>query len=110
VLLGVFGAVLQAMGAVVAHRAPLSLAEADAVRADVGALRNFFVADGAGLPEAEVRAASTVLLKTVEASIEEEDGEGVGYGRDGLHRSVSPVGGGKQSLSSRIGAYAFGKQ
>lgn len=47
------------------------------MRADVGALRHFFVADGAGLPEAEVRAASSVLLKAIDASVDDElEGDG----------------------------------
>lgn len=109
VLLGVFGALLQAVGAVVAHRAPLSPAEAEAVRADVGALRSFFVADGAGLPEAEVRASSAVLLKAVDASVDDEYDEAqpqlpqrAGAVSPPASRSVA------SSLSSRLGAYAFG--
>lgn len=99
VLLGVLGALLQVMGTVIAHRAPLTLAEADAVRADVDALRTFFVADGAGLPEAEVRSASEVVLKTLDAAVDEAF-EAAPRGRPEPPRSPSKAHG--SSLASRL--------
>lgn len=77
-LLGVLGALLQAVDGCV-HAAftpgapPLSRGRAAALREDVAALRAFFVADGAGLPAADVHAASAVLLKAIDAAEAEAD-------------------------------------